>query len=95
MPDHPTPERGAPHALRRWGYFVALSVGSAALALGLYAVVLRTDALDPALAVLYRWLRDHPFVTGLMAFSPLFAVMLVGWGYAQRARRRRKQLADS
>lgn len=93
MSDHPTPAAGAPHDLRRWGAFVALTVGSAALALALYAVVLRTDALDPALAVFYRWLCAHPVVTGLLAFSPLFAVMLVGWGYAQRARRRRKQLA--
>ena len=41
----------------------------------------------------YDWLLGHPGVTSFIAFSPLASSMLVGWGYSQRAKKRKKAAA--
>src|SRR5260221_10108246 len=66
----------------RWGYFLLLNAIAAVIAVALFMGIQRGDVLDPYMAGTYAWLLAHPMVTSLMAFSPLLASMLVGWGYS-------------
>jgi len=77
----------------RWGYFLVLNAIALVIAVAIFAGVLYADALDPYLRGTYDWLLDHPGATSVMAFSPMACSMLVGWGYAQRARRRKAAAA--
>jgi hypothetical protein len=83
------PAGSHPKGVLRWGYFLVLNAIALVIAVGLFAGVLYADALDPYLRGTYEWLLAHPGVTSAMAFSPLACSLLVGWGYAQRARRRK------
>lgn len=83
------PAGSHPRGVIRWGYFLVLNAIAAVIAVALFAGVLYADALDPYLRGTYDWLLSHPGVTSAMAFSPLACSLLVGWGYGQRARRRR------
>lgn len=87
------PAGSQPRGVVRWGYFLVLNAIAVVIAMGIFAVVLYADALDPYLRGTYDWLLAHPGVTSAMAFSPLGCSLLVGWGYAQRARRRRAAAA--
>jgi hypothetical protein len=78
----------------RWGYFLVLNAIAAAVAVAFFIAVFYAEGLDPYLAGTYRWLLDHPGATSVMAFSPLLASLLVGWGYSQRARKRKKLAAE-
>ena len=73
----------------RWGYFLLLNAIAGSIAVAFFVAVFYADGLDPYLAGTYQWLLDHPGVTSLMAFSPRACSLLVGYGYAQRARKRR------
>jgi hypothetical protein len=73
----------------RWGYFALLNGIALAIAGGIFWALLGGDALDPYLRGTYDWLLAHPGVTSTLAFSPLGCVGLVGWGYSQRARKRK------
>ncbi|MSP25538.1 MAG: hypothetical protein EXR75_10310 [Myxococcales bacterium] len=73
----------------RWGYFLLLNAIASVLAIAFFVAVFYADGLDPYLAGTYTWLLEHPGVTSMMAFSPLACSLLVGYGYAQRARRRK------
>jgi hypothetical protein len=77
----------------RWGYFLLLNAIAGSVAVAMFIGVLYADGLDPYMQGTYQWLLDHPGVTSLMAFSPLACSLLVGWGYAQRARKRRQAAA--
>src|SRR5260370_21980471 len=77
----------------RWGYFLVLNAIALVIAVAIFAGVLYADALDPYLRGTYEWLLDHPGATSAMAFSPMACSLLVGWGYAQRARRRKAAAA--
>ena len=77
----------------RWGYFLLLNAIAAFIAAAMFIGVLYGDALDPYMQGTYDWLLAHPGVTSLMAFSPLACSLLVGYGYAQRARRRKAAAA--
>jgi hypothetical protein len=77
----------------RWGYFLLLNAIAGSVAVALFVAVFYADGLDPYLRGSYEWLLEHPGVTSLMAFSPLLCSLLVGWGYAQRARKRRLEVA--
>src|SRR5215470_4527996 len=89
-PSHEVLPAGShPKGVLRWGYFLALNAIALVIAVGLFAGVLYADALDPYLRGTYEWLLAHPGMTSAMAFSPLACSLLVGWGYAQRARRRK------
>jgi hypothetical protein len=79
----------------RWGYFLLLNAIAAVIAVGIFFAIARGDVLDPYMAGTYAWLLAHPMATSLMAFSPLLASMLVGWGYSQRARKRRAAAAEA
>jgi H+/Cl- antiporter ClcA len=83
------PAGSHPKGVLRWGYFLVLNAIAIVLAVAIFAAILYADALDPYLSGTYEWLLSHPGATSAMAFSPLACSLLVGWGYAQRARRRR------
>jgi hypothetical protein len=87
------PAGSQPRGVVRWGYFLVLNAIAVVVAMAIFAAVLYADALDPYLRGTYDWLLSHPGVTSAMAFSPLGCSLLVGWGYAQRARRRRAAAA--
>lgn len=77
----------------RWGYFLLLNAIAGTIAAALFVAVLFADGLDPYLQGTYEWLLAHPGVTSAAAFSPLACSLLVGYGYAQRARRRKAAAA--
>jgi hypothetical protein len=78
----------------RWGYFLLLNGIAFALAGAIFLGLLGGDVLDPYLRTTYEWLLSHPGVTSFLAFSPLTCSLLVGWGYSQRARKRKKAEAE-
>jgi len=79
----------------RWGYFLLLNVIAGAIAIVIFFGIARGEVLDPYMAGTYAWLLAHPMATSLMAFSPLLASLLVGWGYSQRARKRKAAAAEA
>ena len=87
------PAGSHPKGVLRWGYFLVLNAIAGVIAVAIFAGVLYADALDPYLRGTYEWLLAHPGATSVMAFSPLACSLLVGWGYAQRARRRKAAAA--
>lgn len=78
----------------RWGYFLLLNAIAGAVAVAFFIAVFFADGLDPYLMGTYQWLLDHPGVTSILAFSPLACSLLVGYGYASRARKRKKLAAE-
>jgi hypothetical protein len=84
-----TYDRGA----LRWGYFLLLNAIAGSIAVAMFVGVFYADALDPYLQGTYQWLLAHPGVTSMAAFSPLACSLLVGYGYASRARKRRQAAA--
>ncbi len=78
----------------RWGYFLLLNAIAGAVAIAFFVAVFYADGLDPYLMGTYQWLLDHPGVTSALAFSPLACSLLVGYGYASRARKRKKAAAQ-
>jgi hypothetical protein len=83
------PAGSHPRGVVRWGYFLVLNAIAGVIAVAIFAGVLYADALDPYLRGTYDWLLGHPGATSMMAFSPLACSLLVGYGYAMRARKRR------
>ncbi|GAC1571329.1 MAG: hypothetical protein NVS3B20_23850 [Polyangiales bacterium] len=79
----------------RWGYFLLLNGLSAVAAIALFIALAHGEALDPYMIGTYNWLLAHPMATSAMAFSPLAASMLVGWGYSQRARKRKAAATEA
>jgi hypothetical protein len=73
----------------RWGYFLLLNAIAGSVAIAFFIGVFYADGLDPYLHGTYDWLLAHPGVTSFLAFSPLACSLLVGWGYSQRARKRK------
>jgi hypothetical protein len=71
---------------------VATLVAVAAAA-ALLQLVARADFLSGAAAALVRLAFRHGLLAAAAAGSPIFAVLLVGYGYMQRAIRRRAALA--
>lgn len=73
----------------QWRYFLLLNAIAGTVAVAFFVGVFYADGLDPYLAGTYEWLLAHPGVTSMAAFSPLACSLLVGWGYSQRARKRK------
>ena len=73
----------------QWAYFLLLNAIAGAIAVALFVGIFYAEGLDPYLQGSYQWLLSHPGVTSAMAFSPLACSLLVGWGYSQRARKRK------
>lgn len=82
-----------PRGVLRWGYFLLLNAIAGVLAVGLFVGMFYADGLDPYMRGTYDWLLAHPGVTSFFAFSPLAASLLVGWGYSQRAKKRKAAAA--
>src|SRR5258706_4217743 len=89
------PAGSHPKGVVRWGYFLVLNAIALVIAVAIFAGVLYADGLDPYLRGTYDWLLSHPGATSAMAFSPLACSLLVRWGYAQRARRRKAAAAKA
>lgn len=77
----------------RWGYFLLLNAIAGSVAIAFFIAVFYAEGLDPYLRGTYEWLLAHPGVTSFLAFSPLACSMLVGWGYSQRAKKRKAAAA--
>jgi hypothetical protein len=73
----------------RWGYFLVLNAIAGVIAAAFFVAVFYADGIDPYMRGTYEWLLTHPGATSLMAFSPLACSLLVGYGYSQRARKRK------
>lgn len=84
-----------PKGVLRWGYFLLLNAIAGVLAVAIFVGVFYADGLDPYLRGTYDWLLAHPGVTSFFAFSPLAASLLVGWGYSQRAKKRKAAAAKA
>lgn len=87
------PAGSHPRGVLRWGYFIVLNAISAVVAVALFIGVFYADGLDKYMRGTYDWLLAHPGVTSFLAFSPLASSLLVGWGYSQRARKRKEAAA--
>jgi hypothetical protein len=87
------PAGSHPRGILRWGYFIVLNAISAVVAVAIFIGIFYADGIDPYMRGTYEWLLAHPGVTSLMAFSPLASSLLVGWGYSQRARKRKAAAA--
>jgi hypothetical protein len=66
--------------------FIATVIGG-----GIFYAVLAADSLTGAAGSVMDFLFNRPAVAMTAACSPLFAAMLVGYGYMQRALRRRAE----
>src|SRR5262245_1305027 len=82
-----------PKGVLRWGYFAVLNAIAGVIAIAIFIGMFYADGIDPYLRGTYNWLLAHPGVTSFFAFSPLAASMLVGWGYSQRAKKRKAAAA--
>jgi len=82
-----------PKGVLRWGYFLVLNAISGVIAVAIFVGLFYADGIDPYLRGTYDWLLAHPGVTSFCAFSPLAASLLVGWGYSQRAKKRKAAAA--
>ncbi len=87
------PAGSQPRGVLRWGYFVVLNAIAGVIAVGIFIAIFFGDGIDPYMRSSYDWLLNHPGVTSFMAFSPLAASLLVGWGYSQRAKKRKAAAA--
>lgn len=87
------PAGSHPRGVLRWGYFLLLNAIAGVLAVGIFIGIFYADGIDPYMRGTYDWLLAHPGVTSFVAFSPLASSMLVGWGYSQRARKRKAAAA--
>jgi hypothetical protein len=82
-----------PKGVLRWGYFLVLNGIAGVIAVSMFVGLIYADGIDPYLRGTYDWLLAHPGVTSFIAFSPLASSLLVGWGYSQRARKRKAAAA--
>ena len=93
VPHTVNPAGSQPRGVLRWGYFLVLNAIAGVLAVGIFIAIFFGDGMDPYMRSSYDWLLNHPGVTSFMAFSPLAASLLVGWGYSQRAKKRKAAAA--
>jgi hypothetical protein len=95
VPAGPPPAApGLGERLGRAAFFLAFaSVLALVFSTAVLALVFRADVLDGAAASVARLIFEHWAVAALLAASPLLAALLVGYGYMQRAIRRRAAAA--
>ncbi|MEK6608995.1 MAG: hypothetical protein AABZ30_15145 [Myxococcota bacterium] len=87
---HETPPDPRAPNIRRglWYFFIANVISFAAMA-GIYQLIWHGDFMNPGFEAVYRYFSRHETQAVLAAAMPFFASMLVGFGYARRAARRR------
>ncbi len=84
------PEERAGHALGRGALMLAVATAiAAAAAAAIFAFVFYAEFLTGAAGSVARVVLGHDALTVAAATSPLFAALLVGYGYMQRGMRRR------
>src|SRR6185436_20118449 len=90
---HVNPAGSNPRGVLRWGYFLLLNAIAGVIAVAIFVAIFYADGIDPYMRGTYEFLLGHPGVTSFMAFSPLLASLIVGWGYSQRAKKRKAAAA--
>jgi hypothetical protein len=86
----PEVAREAGRVFLRGLFFLAVATAIAAcVAAGIYAFVWHADFLTGAAGSVAKVVLSHDALTIAAATSPLFAALLVGYGYMQRGMRRR------
>jgi hypothetical protein len=79
-----------PYRRQRILWFAAMNAIAILIAAGLFFFVLEGDILDRAFRSLMLGIFEYKLLVVLIAMSPLFASLLVGMAYAQRALRRKR-----
>jgi hypothetical protein len=79
-----------PFRKQRIFWFVTMNLIALVVAGVLFAGFLYGDGLNSVFSSLISGLFEYKLVVVLIAMSPLFASLLVGMAYAQRALRRKK-----
>ena len=79
-----------PYRKQRIFWFVTMNLIAMLIAGVLFAGFMYGDMLDVVFGKLVSGLFEYKLVVVLIAMSPLFASLLVGMAYAQRALRRKK-----
>jgi ABC-type bacteriocin/lantibiotic exporter with double-glycine peptidase domain len=79
-----------PHRQKRALWFLTVNVMAVVISVGVFVGVLHFDALSTVFEPLLLGVYEYKLVVIGIALSPLFASMLVGMAYAQRAIRRKK-----
>lgn len=74
---------------RALGMLLSAVLLSAVLGALLFWAVLKGEWMTDAFAAAARWMVDYPVWAVAAGLSPLVATLLVGYGYAERAIRRR------
>jgi hypothetical protein len=70
-------------------FFLLANVFAFALCATVFAAVWYGDAISPAANAVWSFLASHSGWTVGAALSPLFAALMLGYGYARRAMARR------
>jgi hypothetical protein len=79
-----------PYRKQRIFWFVTMNLLAMVVAALLFLGFMYGDVLDVVFGRLVSGLFEYKLVVVLIAMSPLFASLLVGMAYAQRALRRKK-----
>ena len=79
-----------PYRKQRIFWFATMNVIAMLIAAALFTGFMYGDILDVLFNKLVSGLFEYKLVVVLIAMSPLFASLLVGMAYAQRALRRKK-----
>jgi uncharacterized membrane protein len=83
-----------PFRRRRALWFLLVNLIALVIAVLVFLGVLYGDALSSVFEPLMRGLYEYKLAVILIAMSPLFASLLVGMAYAQRAIRRKRAAAS-
>jgi hypothetical protein len=70
-------------------YFVVANIFAFALCASVFALIWYGEAFTGAARAIWGFLAEHSGWTVLAALSPLFAALVLGYGYARRAMARR------
>lgn len=84
------PMSADPYRKQRIFWFVTMNLIAMAVAGALFFGFMHGDILDVIFGNLISGLFEYKLVVVLIAMSPLFASLLVGMAYAQRALKRKK-----
>ena len=80
---------------RRLAWFTFWNLLSGAVGIAIFLAVRDLEWWDGAFRRCFDFFYRHETLAVLAALTPFLASLLVGWGYAQRARRRRARAQSS
>lgn len=90
----PPGSAGTPHVRRAALWFVLYNVIAFGVMAGLYLLVFHGEFMNPFFQATYHYFDQHQTQAVLAAAMPFFASLLVGFGYARRAARRKQRELD-